>query len=235
MTLTPCTVSFKYFSQSFRVTGRLDAEYYQKKYDILVSSLNNFHCKRLGDIVTITKSIEPGSEYYGTAGVPFIRVSDINKYGISTPDIKIPRHLSSLHPQKNTILLSKDGSVGIAYKCENDIDAITSGALLHLKINNSEIFPDYLTLILNSEITKMQAERDAGGSIIPHWKPSEIANVIIPILDNPTQLQLSAKIQQSFALRRQAEQLLNNAKRAVELAIEESEDYAMQWLLDQNS
>lgn len=28
----------------------------------------------------------------------------------------------------------------------------------------------------------MQAEKDAGGSIINHWKKSEIENVIIPII-----------------------------------------------------
>jgi hypothetical protein len=40
----------------------------------------------------------------------------------------------SLKPTKDTILFSKDGSVGIAYKVEQDVDLITSSALLHLKV-----------------------------------------------------------------------------------------------------
>jgi restriction endonuclease S subunit len=127
-------------------------------------------------------------------------------------------------------LLTKDGSVGIAYKVEEDLDYITSGALLHLTVKQKRVLPDYLTLVLNSIIVQSQAERDAGGSIIQHWKPSEIGDVIIPILDDDTQKKITTDVQSSFSLRRQSEQLLNFAKQAVEMAIEEGEDIAMKWL-----
>ena len=68
--------------------------------------------------------------------------------------------------------MSKDGSVGIAYKVEEDIDVITSSALLHLKLKSKEVLPDYLTLVLNSKLTQMQTNGiDTGGSIIQHWRP----------------------------------------------------------------
>lgn len=63
-----------------------------------------------------------------------MRVADITKFGISCPDIKVPAHLTELRPIKDTILLTKDGSVGITYKVEEDLDYITSGALLHLTV-----------------------------------------------------------------------------------------------------
>jgi hypothetical protein len=48
-------------------------------------------------------------------------------------------------------------------------EMITSGALVHLKVKNkTELLPDCLSLILNSEIVQKQAERDSGGSIIVH-------------------------------------------------------------------
>lgn len=181
--VTDVNVSQKRFSD-FINSGRLDAEYYQPKYDDLFSRLSKFETKRLGDIVQIRKSIEPGSEAYQNQGIPFIRVSNLSKFGFSDTEI----HLSPdeygdvIRPKQNTILLSKDGSVGIAYKVEQDMDVITSGAILHLTITDNEFMPDYLTLVLNSVIVGMQAERDAGGSIIQHWKPSEIENVIIPKL-----------------------------------------------------
>lgn len=123
-------------------------------------------------------------------------------------------------PQKDTILLSKDGSVGIAYKVEDDMDMITSGAILHLSVKGKGILPDYLTLVLNSRIVKMQAERDAGGSIIQHWKPSEIEQVVIPILPPDIQQKLSEQVSKSFALRREAKSLLEQAKLMVEQTIE---------------
>jgi restriction endonuclease S subunit len=63
-------------------------------------------------------------------------------------------------------------------------DLIISGAILHLTIKNKErILPDYITLVLNSKVVQMQAERDAGSSIILHWRINEIENVVIPIVD----------------------------------------------------
>ena len=36
---------------------------------------------------------------------------------------------------------------------EEDIEAVTSGALLHFRVKNSaEILPDYLTFVLDSDI-----------------------------------------------------------------------------------
>ena len=55
----------------------------------------------------------------------------------------------------------------------------------------------------------MQAERDSNGAIIQHWKPSEIENVIIPVLDMDKQRELAEMVQKSFALRRQSKQLLS--------------------------
>lgn len=224
-------VTVKLLSESFGTTGRLDAEFYQPKYEDLHKRLSQCKCKKLGDIVSILKSIEPGSEYYGDDGVPFVRVSDLTKFGISPPAIKIPISIGqpSLYPKRDTILLSKDGTVGIAYKVEHDTTCVTSGALLHLTVKN-DVLPDYLTLLLNSPIVQLQAERDAGGSIIQHWKPSEIADVVIPILDTATQQKIVADVQRSFALRRESEQLLDSAKRAVEIAIEENEEAAVKWL-----
>ena len=188
-------------------------------------------------LVSIAKSIEPGSEAYVEDGIPFVRVSDVSKFEISEPEIKLRRDIlptpEVLFPQKDTILLSKDGSVGIAYKIESTIPVITSGALLHLSIRNKEeVLPDYLTLVLNSPIVQLQAERDSNGAIIQHWKPSEIENVIIPVLDMSIQKEIATQVQESFALRKQSKQLLGYAKQAVEMAIEQGEDTALEWLKD---
>lgn len=216
-------------------SDRLDAEYYLLKYDELFEHLAKYKTKRLGDIVSVTKSVEPGSEAYQNTGVPFVRVANLSKFGLLDTDIYLDKieFASVVRPQKNTILLSKDGSVGIAYKIEEYSDIITSGAILHLEVIDEEVLPDYLTLVLNSIIVKMQAERDAGGSIIQHWKPSEIENVVIPILDKEVQIQITEKVQESFALRKESKRLLELAKTAVEVAIEQGEDKAME-LLTQN-
>lgn len=218
--------SIKSFS-AVQSTGRLDSEYYQPKYDELFEHLAKYKCTKLGDIVAIKKSIEPGSDSYIEEGIPFIRVSDVNKFEIGKTDLHLsPKefNIEVLRPHKDTIIFSKDGSIGIAYKCEKNLDIITSGALLHLDIRNENILPDYLTLILNSIVTQLQAERDSNGAIIQHWKLDDIKKIIVPVLPMQIQSLIAEKVQKSFALRKQSKRLLEQAKRMVEEEIEKKEN-----------
>lgn len=223
-TLKTATYSIKSFSD-FQRTGRLDAEYYQPKYDELKRKLSAHECRALGDIVSIKKSVEPGSEAYKDDGIPFVRVSDVTKFGIEKTSVFLSPNdfnLESLKPKKDTILLSKDGSIGIAYKVEKDLNVITSGALLHLNITSENWIPDYLTLVLNSLVVKLQSERDSNGAIIQHWKPSDIQKVIVPLLSLSVQKEIASLVQKSFSLKAQSNALLQKARQAVEEEIENS-------------
>lgn len=220
--------SIKSFSESFLATGRLDAEYYQPKYEEIISKIQERQYEKLGNLVTIQKSIEPGSDAYSDEGLPFIRVSDYNKFGISTPDKYLSDNfcrendelLKSLYPKKETILFSKDGSIGTAYMLHENMQAVTSGAILHLAVKDkSKVLPAYLTLALNSEVVKQQSERDAGGSIILHWRISEIENVVVPIVDYGIQQQISELIEKSFYFCSESKRLLDEAKDMVEKEI----------------
>ena len=232
-------VNIKSFKDSFAASGRLDAEYYQPKYEEVVAHIKAQAYQHLIDLVDIQKSVEPGSDVYcedGEAGLPFLRVADYSKQGLTPPQKQLKSSyvsenwdkLNALKPRKNTILFSKDGSVGEAYCLTEDLEAVTSGAVLHLSVKNADVLlPEYLTLALNSKLVKMQSERDAGGSIILHWRVSEIENVVVPLVDMTIQRQIADLVQQSFALKEQSTHLLDVAKRAVEIAIEQDEAAAM--------
>ncbi|GBU25566.1 dna methylase-type I restriction-modification system [Fibrobacteria bacterium R8-3-H12] len=220
--------NIKSFKESFLATGRLDAEYYQVKYEEIIAKIKKQPHDVLGNLANIKKSIEPGSDVYTDKGLPFIRVSDYNKFGISTPEKCLSSSfcsenaalLQSLYPAKETILFSKDGSVGTAYMVSEDMQAVTSGAILHLTVKDkTKILPEYLALALNSEAVKQQAERDAGGSIILHWRINEIENVVVPIVEYKIQQKISTLIKESFNLRRESEELLEEAKGMVEREI----------------
>ncbi len=232
-------VNIKSFKDSFGTSGRLDAEYYQKKYEEVIEKIISKKYDTLSNIVTIKKSIEPGSDNYDDNGLPFLRVADYSKFGLTKPQKYLKenfiadnkKQLENLKPKKGTILFSKDGSVGTAYHLREDFNGITSGAILHLSVKDeSKIIPEYLTLVLNSRLVQMQAERDAGGSIILHWRVSEIANVVVPIIDFDKQQQIANLIEESFSLKKQSEHLLEVAKKSVEIAIEENETVAMEFI-----
>jgi len=206
---------------------REDAEYFQPKYKNLIEHLKkNCNGVLLGDLASIKKGIEPGADAYLDSGKQFIRVSSMSKYGINDNDQKyltedLYNELKEKHePKKGEILLTKDASPGIAYVLKNNIEGIISGGVLRLKLKNKNIEGEYLALCLNSIVGQMHAERDAGGSIIKHWKPEQIKNVVIPVLSKQIQQKISSLVCESFEKRIKAKELLEEAKRKVEEMIE---------------
>ncbi len=219
--------------------NRLDAEYFQPKYGeilkIIKESSNGYDI--LGNIVSIKKGIEVGSDEYQGNGIPFVRVSNLNKFGINKNNQQYisqktyDRLALEYQPQKGEILLSKDGTAGIAYYIdETPQRMILSGGILRLTITDSEYLPEYLTLVLNSILVQQQIERTYSGALIHHWLINEINSTLIPKLDIQKQREIVDKIQVSFKCRKQSKQLLEIAKRGVEIAIEQDEDIAANWI-----
>lgn len=204
---------------------RADAEYFQPKYGKLKSKIRSQKSEILGDLVSIKKGFEPGSEAYQNEGELFIRVSSLSKQGIIDKD---QRYLSnelyqklknSFEPKKGEILLTKDATPGIAYVLKESIEGIISSGILRLKVHE-EIDAEYLALCVNSIIGQMQSEQDAGGSVIVHWKPGQIKSLQIPILPKPIQQKIAGLILQSHITRNKAKKLLEESKRKIEETIE---------------
>lgn len=205
---------------------RVDAEYFQPKYEKLELRIKDYHSKTLGELVAMKKGIEPGSEAYQEEGKLFIRVSSLSKFGIESIDQKYLREdlyqklTKEFQPQIGEILLTKDATPGIAYVVKEPIEGIISGGIMRLKIKENLIDPEYLALCVNSLIGQMQSERDAGGSIIVHWKSDQIKNIVIPILPQEKQLEIADLIKKSHEARKKSKQLLDQAKKEVEEMIE---------------
>lgn len=225
----------KYYSD-IQKAERFDADYFQPKYDEIVNAIKACHSgwKTLDDLVSIRKCIEVGSEQYMDKGIPFVRVSNLSPFEI-TKEKYISHSLYSdikeHQPKRGEILLTKDATPGVAYYLKEAPEKmIPSGGILRLKAKTDEINNQYLTLILNSILTKEQVNRDVGGSVILHWRPGQVKGVVVPILPAEKQTQIAEKVTEAFALRKQSKHLLECAKRAVEIAIQKDEATAVKWL-----
>ena len=219
--------------------GRIDADYFQPKYEEIVNVIKNYPSgwDRLGNLVTVQKCVEVGSDAYLDEGVPFVRVSNLSPFEISeekyisdTLYAEIKQH----QPKQGEILLSKDATPGIAhYLDQQPPKMIPSGGILRLTNKTDRVNNEYLTLVLNSILTKEQVNRDVGGSVILHWRPEQVKSTAIPVLPKAKQTQIRQKVAESFSLRKQSRHLLECAKRAVEIAIEQDERTALDWLEDE--
>lgn len=210
---------------------RLDPEFWHPQH----ARLSNIKTQTLRSIVAYKKGIEVGSNKYCNEGHKFIRVSDITTNGVEGTDTKyISKELyeslkMQFEPSVGEILLTKDASPGVATLVEEKIDCIVSSGVLRLLLIE-KINPYYLEFVLNSQFVKKQIERYCAGSVIIHWKPSQIENTEIPRLAQDQEIEIATLIQKSHKLRRESKRLLEVAKTAVEIAIEESEEKAMQYL-----
>ena len=229
------------FIKNFSATQeaeRMDAEYFQPKYEEIIEAVKKYKggYDELGNLVKIKKGIEPGSEAYQENGVPFVRVSNLSKFELSTDNqqfisAELYEELKTHQPKKGEILLSKDATPGIAYYLnEEPQKMIISGGILRLKMDCKYILPEYLTLVLNSIIVQQQIERDAGGSIINHWRPDQVKATLIPNLKEDKQKEIKELIEKSFSDRKLSKSLLEIAKRGVEMAIEKDEQEAGKWI-----
>ena len=215
---------------------RMDAEYFDPVYREMFDRLNSsIRLDRLGKITAYTKGVEVGSAAYTDSGIPFWRVSNLTKYGLDDSGLKfISEELYEslrldFEPQHGEILLSKDATPGIAYYLESPLRGVASSGILRLKITNN-ILPHYFEIALNSLFVQMQIQQDIGGSVIKHWKPSVALKTLIPRLTPAREVEIAGLIQQSHAARREAKAILEKAKRAVEIAVEEGEAKAMDFL-----
>jgi restriction endonuclease S subunit len=218
---------------------RIDAEYFQPAYEEVIEKLRekNIELKPLRKfILTVQKGIEPGSENYQDEGKPFIRVSNLSIYGFTDRDQKYlgeelyQQLRETYEPKQGDFLLTKDATPGIAYVVKERTEGVISSGILKLQINESEINKEYLALCVNSIIGKVQIERDGGGSVILHWKPEQVKRLKTPILPLSTQRKIASLVQQSHEARKKAKELLELAKKAVGIAIENDEEEALGYI-----
>ena len=216
--------------------GRVDAEYFQPKYEEIIKAIQSYSggWDNLGNLVSVKKCVEVGSEEYLEEGIPFVRVSNLSPFEITEEKYiseRLYEEIKRHQPNKGEILFSKDATPGIAYYLhEQPRKMIPSGGILRLKNKTDKVNNEYLTLALNSILTKEQVNRDGGGSVILHWRPDQVKGTVLPIPSEEKQTQIRQKVIESFNLRKQSKHLLECAKRTVEIAIEKDERTAITWL-----
>ncbi len=227
------------FSATQRV-DRFDADYFQPQYGKIVESIKSYPggWDTLGNLFTVKKCVEVGSKEYLSEGIPFVRVSNLSPFGITEEKYisentyaEVKQH----QPVKGEILLSKDGTPGIAfYLSDHPRKMIPSNGILRLKSSTDRVNNEFMTLVLNSVLVKKQVDRDVGGSVILHWRVDQVRGTMIPMLSKSKQDQIRQKIVESSYILKQSRHLLRCAIRATETAIEKDEKQASDWL-DKNA
>lgn len=208
--------------------SRNDADFFQTKYRQLEIHISKVQSVALATICTFLKGYEVGTSAYTTKGPTFLRVSNLTKegfkFGNSDKHISLNTFttLKLFQPKIGDILLTKDGTIGTCYVVDENVEGIISSGIMNLKLTDYSVPKEYLALVINSKICKMQAERECSGALITHWKPEQIRKLRIPILDKEVMGEIADLVSQSKFARKKSVQLLGDAKARVEQLIEEA-------------
>jgi type I restriction enzyme M protein len=226
----------KSFKDSFVATGRLDAEYYQPKYDELEAEIAKTNVLiKLKDLLTLNqRGTQPN---YAEQGLPVINSKHVREGEVLLTDNRFATLSDKEQPlfiKKGDVLINGTGvgTIGRSACYLHEQNALPDNHVTILRTDS--INPIFLSVYLNSIAGKYQVDKYFKGSSGQiELYPKDIDNFYIPLVNEETQTQIANLVQQSFTLKAESERLLDADKRAVEIAIETDEQTAMVYINEQ--
>lgn len=229
----PEALSYVRASKQVFAAGRLDAEHFQPRFAALAAMMNaKGNCGRLGsELLVNTRGKQP--EYTDT-GMLVINSKHVlrNEVCCGDDNRRAVFDDESLLIQTDDVLINGTGvgTIGRAAAYLHKAPALPDNHVTILRPNN-KLDPVYLAVFLNSLAGRLQVDqrlRGSSGQI--ELYPADIAEFQIWIAPKSLQLDIRRLVEQSYAHRQHAARLLDAAKRAVEIAIEDSEAAALAYL-----
>ena len=223
--------------------ARLDAEHFRPKFAALLAKIRE-HGKvvRLGDCL---RFCERGRQpQYAEEGLPVINsrhvrannvvIDDDNRFATeATAQTELDEE-DSFTIKQGDLLINGTG-VGTMGRCAPYLrkeKALPDNHVTILRMKSETgLEPVFLSVQLNSIIGQMQVEqyfKGSSGQI--ELYPSEIKEFRIWLAPPKIQQQIKSHLEQAHLARQEAQSLLAKAKHAVEIAIEEGETKALQFL-----
>jgi restriction endonuclease S subunit len=230
-------VNVKSFKDSFELTGRLDAEYYQKKYEDYSKLIRShkfgyeslqFAC----NLKDVNFNPEEKKEY------KYIELADIGKSGDITGctialGAELPTRARRIVETNDVVISSIEGSLESCALVTKEYNNALCSTGFYV-INSSKINSETLLVLFKSEPMQKLLKQNCSGTILTAINKTEFQNIPVPIIEASVQKVIQEKIIESFSLKKDSEQLLEKAKRAVEIAIEESEVNAALFIEKEN-
>jgi restriction endonuclease S subunit len=214
----------KTFETKFSETNeRIDPEHYQPIFNEVEQVFNKQKTVNLGDINLEIKYGTSEDLFYVEKGIPFLRVTDINKFSTIEPmegkfinNFNAER-LKGYQVKTDDIIISRTGTLGLAVYIDEKLDgAIYGSYFIKVKPRHKNLYNRFIAFFISSEIGRLQTNRWAGGGIQTNLTIDAIKSIRIPILSWPIQQRICSLIQDSLKLREETENLLNEAKQKVE-------------------
>lgn len=213
--------------------GRIDAQYYQPKYEEIVKAIKAYK----GDWDTLgnlTKLKDSNFNPVEKQQYKYIELANITGNGeIADCMIEEGQDLPTRARRKvatgDVIVSSIEGSLNSIALIEEDYNQALCSTGFHV-VNSKTFNPETLLVLLKSIVGQLQLKKGCSGTILTAINRDEFKQVVLPKVIQDKQTEIQKEVIESFNLRKQSKHLLECAKRAVEIAIEQDEQTAINWL-----
>ncbi len=222
----------KTLKESFLSSGRIDAEYYQPKYDEIEEKIINYKggFDQVKNICNLkTQNFQPQDDVIYN----YIELANIGSNGV-IKDVTLnegkdlPSRARRIVKTNDVIVSSVEGSLASCAIIPKEFNNAICSTGFYV-INSKNINSETLLLLFKTAVIHLM-EKGCSGTILTAINNEEFFKIPLPTIDENIQKTISDKIQQSFALQSKSKQLLEAAKKAVEMAIEQNEEMAMDYL-----
>lgn len=233
----PEPLTYTRSSRDAFAAGRLDAEHFQEKYYAARQTLRKAGALEFLPIEDLLLSLTNGHTplYHDlTVGeVPFLCAEHIADFEINYEsekrilDIHHQTELARTAFRNGDVLMTIKGRVGNAAIAEDVPNAVNINQDVALLRFNEKLPLWYVIAFLNSKFGKLQSEQMCTGAINPFLGLFSIRQFVMPMFDNNIMVEIAeqtrTKVLAARKSKRRAAELLDTAKRAVEIAIESDE------------
>ncbi len=214
--------------------NRIDAEYFQPQYEEIEKALTSYKngysfVKNEFEYIKTTFNTEP-KKTYNYVEIGSISVSN----GEITPEIVLGSELpdnAKRKLSKGQIIISKVRTYRGAITIVDSNDYVGSGAFTVLEEKkNSKVNKETLMMLLKSKPLLTWSLKPNTGTSYPVIIDEDILNLPLPIISTDIQNKIKENVIESGLMRAKSKALLETAKKAVEMAIEQSEEKATKWI-----
>lgn len=214
--------------------GRFDAEHFKPKFAELIAHIESTgNAAQLGTLLAVN---DRGNQpEYAETGLPVVnskhivncevRLDSDNRIGlVSAAKVLI---------EPGDVLMNGTGvgTIGRSAPYLHASKAIPDNHVTILRPKTATVDPVYLSVFINSLAGQLQVEQRLHGSSGQiELYPSDIADFTVWLAPEAIQQEIRQAVESSFAAKQRATELLEAAKHAVEIAIENSEAAALAYL-----
>jgi len=215
---------------------RIDAEYFQPEYEEVIEKIKaypNGFSKLLKHVENVKPDFDPTK--YPDKNFFYIELADIDSsIGIihSVNEIKgenAPSRARRILKEKDVIVSSVEGSLEKVALIDKEHDGCLASTGF-FQFRSLDILPEVLLVLSKTIVLQSQLKKKCSGTILTAVPKESLRDIIIPLLPLSTQQKIAELVKQSHEARKKAKELLEVAKRAVEIAIEKDEGEALDYI-----